>query len=160
MLFVGAIAMTGLLFAELLAQYSNVLNQEQSLQIEQQKKLVEQLTMLVEQKRQQELEKELEVERVKSAFTNITDEFRTPIALIKGSAQNLIDAHNNRPKTMEDLNHIQKNSDILLKLINQRLDLGRLESSNIKAGKVNGGFEFFFESNSAIVLLARCSKEN
>ena len=101
MLFVGAIAMTGLLFAELLAQYSNVLNQEHvnSLQIEQQKKIVEQLTILVEQKKQQELEKALEVERVKSAFTNITDEFRMPIALIKGSAQNLIDAHNNRPKS-------------------------------------------------------------
>ena len=88
-LFVGAIAMTGLLFAELLAQYSTVLNEQQvnSIQIEQQKKIVEQLTILVEQKRQQELEKSLEVERVKSAFTNITDEFRMPIALIKGSAQ-------------------------------------------------------------------------
>ena len=95
MLFVGAIAMTGLLFAELLAQYSKVLYKDHvnSLQIEQQKKIVEQLTILVEQKKQQELEKALEVERVKSAFTNITDEFRTPIALIKGSAQNLIDAH-------------------------------------------------------------------
>ena len=101
MLFVGAIAMTGLLFAELLAQYSTVFNQQQvnSLQIEQQKKIVEQLTILVEQKRQQELEKSLEVERVKSAFTNITDEFRMPIALIKGSAQNLMDAPNDRPKT-------------------------------------------------------------
>ncbi|HET6544458.1 MAG TPA: helix-turn-helix domain-containing protein [Chryseolinea sp.] len=134
MLFVGAMVMTGLIFEELLAQYSNVLYQDH-LQIEQQKKLVEQLTILVEQKRQQELEKELEVERVKSAFTNITDEFRTPIALIKGSAQNLIDAHNNRQKAMEDLNHIQKNSDILLKLINQRLDQGRLESTNIKGVK-------------------------
>ena len=134
MLFVGAIAMTGLLFAELLAQYSNVLNQEHANgpQIEQQKKIVEQLTILIEQKKQQELEKALEVERVKSAFTNITDEFRMPIALIKGSTQNLIDGHNNRPKTMKYLNHIQTNSDILLRLIDQRLDLGRLESSNIK----------------------------
>ena len=69
-----------------------------SLQIEQQKKIVEQLTILVEQKKQQELEKALEVEQVKSAFTNITDEFRVPIALIKGSAQNLIDAHNTGQK--------------------------------------------------------------
>ncbi len=137
MLFVGAIALTGLLFAELLAQYSNVLNQERvnSLQIEQQKKIVEQLTILVEQKKQQELEKALEVDRVKSAFTNITEEFRMPIALIKGSAQNLIDAHDNRPKTIEYLNHIQKNSDILLKLIDQRFDLGRFESSNINGVK-------------------------
>ena len=90
-LFVGAIAMTGLLFAELLVQNSNGLYKEHvnSLQIEQQKKLVEQLSILVEQKKQQELDKTLEVERVKSAFTNITDEIRTPIALIKGSAQNL-----------------------------------------------------------------------
>ena len=142
MLFVGAMVMTGLLLEELLAQYSNVLYQDH-LQIEQQKKLVEQLTMLVEQKRQQELEKELEVERVKSAFTNITDEFRTPIALIKGSAQNLIDANNNRQKVMEDLNHIQKNSDILLTLINQRLDLGRLELNNILGVKSTVDFNSF-----------------
>ena len=134
MLLVGAMVMTGLLLEELFVQYSNVLYQDH-LQIEQQKKLVEQLTMLVEQKRQQELEKELEVERVKSAFNNITDEFRTPIALIKGFAQNLIAAHNNRQKVMEDLDHIQKNSDILLTLINQRLDLGRLELNNVKGVK-------------------------
>ena len=36
---------------------------------------------------------------------------------------------------MEYLNHIQKNSDILLKLIDQRLDLGRFESANIKGVK-------------------------
>ena len=53
---------------------------------------------------------------------------------------------------MEYLNHIQKNSDILLKLINQRLDLGRLESGNIKGVKSTVDLEFFFESNSAIVL--------
>ena len=145
MLFVGAIAMTGLLFAELLAQYSTVFNQQQvnSLQIEQQKKIVEQLTILVEQKRQQELEKSLEVERVKSAFTNITDEFRMPIALIKGSAQNLMDAPNDRPKTLEYLNHIQKNSDILLKLIDQRFDLGRNEPGNIKLVKATADSNSF-----------------
>ncbi len=92
---VGAIAMTGLLFAELLVQNSKGLYREHvnSLQIEQQKKLVEQLSILVEQKKQQELDKSLEVERVKSAFTNITDEIRTPVALIKSSAQNLAGAH-------------------------------------------------------------------
>jgi len=137
--------MTGLLFAELLAQYSTVLNQQHvnSLQIEQQKKIVEQLTILVEQKRQQELEKSLEVERVKSAFTNITDEFRMPIALIKGSAQNLMDAPNDRPKTLEYLNHIQKNSDILLKLIDQRFDLGRNEPGNIKPVKATADSNSF-----------------
>ena len=145
MLFVGAIALTSLLFAELLAQYSNVLNQENvnSLQIEQQKKIVEQLTILVEQKKQQELEKALEVERVKSAFTNITEEFRSPIALIKGSAQNLIDVRNNRPKTVEYLNLIQKNSDVLLKLISQPLDLGTLETSDIKVEKSTVDLKYF-----------------
>ena len=133
MLFVGAIAMTGLLFAELLSHYSNVLNKDiNTLQLEQQKKIVERLTMLIEQKKQQELDKASEVDRIKSAFTSITDEFRSPIALIKGSAQNLIDARNNRPKTVECINLIQKNSDVLLKLIDQPLDLGRLEAGNIK----------------------------
>ena len=136
MLFVGAIAMTGLLFAELLSHYSNVLNKDiNTLQLEQQKKIVERLTMLIEQKKQQELDKASEVDRIKSAFTSITDEFRSPIALIKGSAQNLIDARNNRPKTVECINLIQKNSDVLLKLIDQPLDLGRLEAGNIKVEK-------------------------
>ena len=141
-LFVGAMVMTGLIFEELLAQYSNVLYQDH-LQIEQQKKLVEQLTILVEQKKQQQLEKELEIERVKSAFTNITDEFRGPIELIKGSAQHLIEAHHNRQIALEDLNHIQKNSDILLKLINQHLDPGRLAPGNIKVVKSSADLNSF-----------------
>ena len=101
MLFVGAFATTGLLFAELLAQYSKVLYTEHAyrLQIERQKKIVEQLNMLVEQK-QRELEKALAVERVSSALTNITEELRTPIHSIKCPPQDLIDAGNNRPKTV------------------------------------------------------------
>ena len=57
MLFVGAFAMTGLLFAELLAQYSKVLYTEHTykLQIERQKKIVEQLNILVEQKSSENL---------------------------------------------------------------------------------------------------------
>ena len=136
MLFVGAFAMTGLLFAELLAQYSNVLYTQHTyrLQIERQKKIVEQLNIRVEQK-QQEIEKALEVDRVKSALNNITEELRTPIALIKCSVQNLIDDGNNRPKTVEYLNLIREKSDVLLRLINQRLSLGTLEAGNTKVEK-------------------------
>jgi len=101
MLFVGAIAMTGLLFAELLDQYLKVLYKEYaySLQLEQQKKIVEQLSILVEQK-QRELDKALEVERVKSSLTDITEDLRTSIPIIKCPPQNLIDAGSNRQKTV------------------------------------------------------------
>jgi len=136
MLFVGAFTMTGLLFAELLAQYSKVLYKEHAyrLQVERQKKIVEQLNILVEQK-QRELEKALAVERVKSALTIITEELRTPIASIKCSAQNLIDAGHNRSKTVEYLNLIQEKADVLLKVINQRLSVGTFESANTKVEK-------------------------
>jgi len=136
MIFVGAFAMTGLLFAELLSQYSKVLYKEHAyrLQVERQKKKVEQLNILVEQK-QRELEKVLAVERVKSSLTNITEELRTQIALIKCSAQNLIDAGHSRSRTVEHLRLIQEKSDVLLKLINQRLSLGTLESGATKVEK-------------------------
>jgi AraC-like DNA-binding protein len=139
MLFVGAIAMTGFLFAELLAQYLKVLDKEHaySLQLEQQKKIVEQLSILVEQK-QRELEKALEVERVKSSLTNVAEEIGTPVPLIKSTAQNLIHAGNDRPKTVVEtslLNPID-NSRVREKLMIEFLN----DSSNIAVLSDEGSF--------------------
>jgi signal transduction histidine kinase/ligand-binding sensor domain-containing protein/DNA-binding response OmpR family regulator len=71
-----------------------------------------------------------EVDQLKSQFfANISHEFRTPLTLIKGPLEQLIEGENDRQKKVS-LNLILSNSTRLLHLINQLLDLSRLESDN------------------------------
>mgnify|MGYP001615639126 CR=1 FL=1 len=92
-----------------------------------------------------ELEKAKEVDKVKTSFfTNISHEFRTPLTLIKGPVQNMIDQfvdgqkEFDRQKIVDQLKLVQRNSDLLLKLINQLLDLAKLESGSLKVEKSEG----------------------
>ncbi|HEX6892182.1 MAG TPA: two-component regulator propeller domain-containing protein, partial [Chryseolinea sp.] len=82
------------------------------------------------------LEKAQEVDRVKTSFfTNISHEFRTPLTLIKGPVQELLEKYANDSATRGKLKLIQRNSDLLLKLINQLLDLARVEAGTLKLEK-------------------------
>jgi signal transduction histidine kinase/CheY-like chemotaxis protein/ligand-binding sensor domain-containing protein len=68
-------------------------------------------------------------------FTNITHEFRTPLTVIMGMTQKLI----NENKALEQpLLLIRRNGDNLLRLINQILDLAKLESHTLKFNFVQG----------------------
>ncbi len=96
-----------------------------------------------------ELEKAKEVDRVKTSFfTNISHEFRTPLTLIKGPVQDLMEEYTNHPKTKERLKLIQRNSDLLLKLINQLLDLAKLESGSLKIEKSESDLTAFISAVS------------
>ncbi|MCB0520247.1 MAG: response regulator [Saprospiraceae bacterium] len=71
-------------------------------------------------------EKLKEVDQLKTRlYTNITHEFRTPLTVISGMA-NLIE----KPENSKEL--IQRNSQRLLRLVNQMLDLAKLESGNLQ----------------------------
>ncbi len=71
-------------------------------------------------------EKLKEMDEVKTRFyTNITHEFRTPLTIIRG----LSDQIEQDPKAPE---LIKRNTDNLLNLVNQMLDLRKLESGNLK----------------------------
>ncbi|MCB0668412.1 MAG: response regulator, partial [Saprospiraceae bacterium] len=71
-------------------------------------------------------EKLKEMDEVKTRlYTNITHEFRTPLTIIRG----LTDQVNQDPKAPE---LIKRNTDNLLQLVNQMLDLRKLESGNLK----------------------------
>ena len=59
-------------------------------------------------------------------FTNITHEFRTPLTLMLGPAQVLADSP--EPATRQQAALVQRNAQRLLHLINQLLDLSRLEA--------------------------------
>lgn len=74
--------------------------------------------------------KELDISKTR-LYTNITHEFRTPLTVISGIA-GLIKG-NSESKTL-----IQRNSDQLLNLINQMLDLRKLESGEITIQKTRG----------------------
>lgn len=78
-----------------------------------------------------------ELDEFKSRFyTNITHEFRTPLTVIKGLADEI--GGNPRWKTQERVNLIRDNSDKLLQLINQMLDLSKLEAGKLESNYVQG----------------------
>ncbi len=79
-----------------------------------------------------ELEQSKKIDKVKSTFfTNISHEFRTPLTLIKGPAANLADEFPENARVKHSVNIIQHNADVLLTLINQLLDLSKLESGSM-----------------------------
>ncbi len=73
-----------------------------------------------------------EVDRMKSRFfTNISHEFRTPLTLIKGPVKQLVSGEFTG-NLKEQYRMILRNSDRLLKLVNQLLDFSKLESGQMK----------------------------
>ena len=94
-----------------------------------------------------EIKKEkLEIERLEEVnklklelFTNISHEFRTPLTLISGPVDQLVKHKNNSKFVKDHLETIQRNTKVLLQLINELLDFRKSESGklNLKASKSN-----------------------
>jgi signal transduction histidine kinase/ligand-binding sensor domain-containing protein/DNA-binding response OmpR family regulator len=79
-----------------------------------------------------EAQKLHEVDELKSRFfTNISHEFRTPLTLILGPVKQAIEKIKDE-KTKDDLSIAHKNANKLLGLVNQLLDISKLESGNMK----------------------------
>lgn len=100
-----------------------------------------------------EAEKLQELDELKSRFfANIAHEFRTPLTLISGPVENMLE--DNPDKYLKDqLTLVQNNSSRLLGLVNQLLDLSRLESGAVKLDVQKGdvmafvkGITFSFQS--------------
>jgi CheY-like chemotaxis protein len=83
--------------------------------------------------------KELQLEKIKHEhneslhemklkfFTNISHEFRTPLTLINGPVKNLINANNLTSDQHKQLNTVNRNTNRLLQLINQIMDMRKAE---------------------------------
>jgi len=105
---------------------------------------------------QMETEKLKELDAVKSRFfANISHEFRTPLTLILGPLKNL-QATANRDGVDEQYSLMERNAQRLLRLINQLLDLSKLEAGamELQASCANliaflKGALFSFESLAA-----------
>ena len=76
-----------------------------------------------------------EVNQLKNAlFTNITHEFRTPLTVIKGMTDSIKSGlkNNNHNDLENSLEMIERNSDSLLHLVNEMLDLSKIESGKME----------------------------
>ncbi len=79
-----------------------------------------------------EAQKLQEMDEIKSRFfTNISHEFRTPLTLILGPVKQMI-TKLNEGKMKDDLNIVHRNANKLLGLVNQLLDISKIESGNMK----------------------------
>jgi len=78
-----------------------------------------------------------EAERIKAIeqlktnfFSNVTHEFRTPLSLILEPARRIL-AKTSDPQIRENASHVETNSLRLLNMVNQLLDLAKLESKSM-----------------------------
>ncbi len=89
-------------------------------------------------------ENELDKQRIKFFF-NISHEFRTPLTLILGPVENLIEDTKDDLLKQKYLS-IKSNADHLLRLVNQLLDLRKLESDKIKLELVEKDISDYIQS--------------
>lgn len=84
-------------------------------------------------------------------YTNITHEFRTPITVILGMAQNIKEKLKSSPiKVNDSIELIENNSNGLLNLVNQILDLAKIEKGklelNLEQGNIINHLRYITES--------------
>ncbi|GIK22429.1 MAG: hybrid sensor histidine kinase/response regulator [Ignavibacteriota bacterium] len=88
------------------------------------------------------LQEKEETEKIKSRFfANISHEFRTPLTLILGPAEKI--NSNTSNDVVKDAGIIKRNAQRLLQLVNQLLDLSRLEAGKLKLEASKGNIVSF-----------------
>jgi len=65
-------------------------------------------------------------------YTNISHEFRTPLTLISGPVENQLSKPNLSNQDKQELSLVKRNAKRLLILVNQLLDLSKLETGNLQ----------------------------
>jgi signal transduction histidine kinase/DNA-binding response OmpR family regulator/ligand-binding sensor domain-containing protein len=104
-------------------------------------------SMLLQQKELELIDKESrqlrELDEMKTRFfSNITHEFRTPLTLILTPAGQMLE----EPRNPEDINRlglIDRHAHQLLGLVNQLLDLSKLEAGSMKVNEVQSDLDEF-----------------
>jgi signal transduction histidine kinase/ligand-binding sensor domain-containing protein/DNA-binding response OmpR family regulator len=98
----------------------------------------------LEQERQK-VKRIQELERMKLKFlTNLSHDFRTPISLIMGPVDQLMEGEGNAGK-LEKLSMVRRNARRLLNLVNQLLDFRKMEEHELKLQLSKGEFVSFLK---------------
>ncbi len=79
-------------------------------------------------------------------FTNISHEFKTPLTLILGPLQNLLEIRTTDLKTKESLLIMDRNAKHLYRLVNQLMDFRKADSKQLKVNAVLGDIVDFCEN--------------
>ena len=78
-------------------------------------------------------------------FSNITHEFRTPLTLILSPLEKHLQDASLPPKALTLLNNNYRHANQLLKLVNQLLDISKLEAGQMRMNPTTGEFDMFVE---------------
>ncbi len=94
-------------------------------------------------KEKAEAEKVMDMDKIKSRFfANISHEFRTPLTLIQGPLQQIEETLKGKEGIVNvpvrHLKTMRRNTDRLLELVNQLLDLSKLDSGKMKLQIIKG----------------------
>lgn len=116
-----------ILFAYLWIKRNNEIRQRLNVEVANATREIEEDKVLIEAQAQQLQE----LDELKSRFfANISHEFRTPLTVIKGMARSL--EAKNKLELKQSENFINTQTDIILDLINQILDLVKLEAGQLE----------------------------
>ncbi|MBD2753912.1 hybrid sensor histidine kinase/response regulator transcription factor [Spirosoma validum] len=141
-----AIGLYGMLVLALgwviLKVYLNRLQLRQAIATQQRELSLQQRELTLQQQQAQQLKM---VDSLKSNFfANITHEFRTPLTLILGPAERLARTLH-QPEQQQQLATIGRNANQVLGLVNQLLDLSKLEAEALPVIEVQGDLTKFVE---------------
>ncbi len=91
-----------------------------------------------------------EMDELKSKlFSNITHEFRTPLTLILGPLEEMLSAGDKKNPTRHEIKMMKRNANRLLNLVNQMLDLAKLDAKSLKLELSEADFVKFFRIRAA-----------
>ncbi|MEZ4858684.1 MAG: response regulator [Flavobacteriaceae bacterium] len=82
-------------------------------------------------------------------FTNISHEFRTPLTLISAPIEKKLENEHLSAEDRQDFEMVRRNATRLLNLVDQLLDLAKLESGNVSLKVRNGNINLLLQSIAA-----------
>jgi len=125
---------------EKLIEHQEEVSRQNEVLTQQNQKITHQKEQLIQLSRKVQ---EANIDKI-AFFTNITHEFRTPITLILGPVERALKLSTN-PKVLEQLNIVQRNSRLLLTLINQLMDFRKVDSGKMELVTTQQNFVDFLD---------------
>ena len=123
--------------------------QWRSARLRQEKEMLENIVKERTQQLERQAEQLKEMDQMKSRlFANISHEFRTPLTLIKGPVTELVKTRKENLR-LSDAQMINRNADRLLRLVNQLLDLSKLDAGNLELEPEAGDIHQFLRALAA-----------